>query len=284
MTATGYRLLDSGDGRKLEQVGPYRLDRQAPHAFWRRSDPAAWSDVHGVHHRSDTGGGRWSTRHHMPEQWAVDVAGLRALMKPTPFGHIGMFAEQQDNWEWMRARVRDRVAAGERPQVLNLFGYTGLASLSCAAEGASVCHVDAARGVVDWARENASLSGLEDRPVRWIVDDALGFCRRELRRDRRYHGIILDPPTYGRGNRKEPWKIEDDLHDLLSACGELLDSEPLFVHLSCHTPGWTPGVLRNVLEPHLPEGPWELDGREMGIQEATGRTLPAGSAIRATPR
>lgn len=283
MSQDGYQLLDSGEGRKLEQVGPYRLDRQAPHAFWERRRADAWKDVHAVHHRSDKGGGHWSTRAALPESWEVDLAGLRVLVKPTPFGHVGLFAEQQASWKWMRERIAERVAAGTTPAVLNLFGYTGIASLSCAAEGATVCHVDAARGVVDWARENALLSGLQDRPIRWIVEDALAFCRRELRRDRRYHAIVLDPPTYGRGAKKEKWKIEEDLAELLGLCVDLLDQEPLFLHLSCHTPGWSPGVLKNVVHRVAPEASWAADACEMEIAEATGRALPSGAVVRATP-
>lgn len=284
MSGETYELMDSGDGRKLEQVGPHRIERQAPHAFWKRRHASAWEDVHAVHQRSDKGGGHWVTQAATPESWDIEIAGLRVLTKLTPFGHIGLFAEQQANWQWLRQQVSARVANGKTPNILNLFAYTGIASLSCAAEGAAVCHVDAAHGIVDWARQNAALSGMHDRPVRWIVEDAVAFCRREVRRDRRYHGIILDPPSYGRGARKETWKIEEDLPELLALCTDLLDDDPLFLHLSCHTPGWSPAVLRNVLQTYAPESGWAMDAREMEIGEATGRSIPAGAVVRATPR
>lgn len=278
-----YALLDTGDGRKLERVGPFLVDRQAPHAFWPKRDADAWRKVDAIHHRSEKGGGHWEMRKPMPESWIIGLAGLRVRIKPTPFGHLGLFAEQGASWKWMADRIAERVADGRRPRVLNLFGYTGLASLACARAGAEVCHVDAARGVVEWARDNQRLSGLEDRSIRWIVDDAVAFCRRELRRERRYDGIIMDPPTYGRGSRKETWRIEVDLPPLLDTCAELLSGSPLFFHLSCHTPGWTGTTLRNVLAAHLPDGEsWGYEAGEMGIPEEGGRMLPSGTVVRAT--
>ena len=282
---TTYRLLDSGEGRKLEQIGPYVVDRQAPHAFWPKRHESLWRDADGVHHRSDKGGGHWEMRRQLPESWHLRIAGLKIVVKPTPFGHVGLFPEQGPSWSWMQERVAARIAqGGEAPRVLNLFGYTGIASLACAVAGAEVCHVDSAKGIVDWARENQRLSGLEDRSVRWIVDDAVGFCRREMRRERRYDGIIMDPPTYGRGSKKETWKIEEDLPLLLATCGELLTATPLFFHLSCHTPGWTGTTLRNVLASRIPKGDgWSYDPGEMTIPEEDGRLLPSGTVVRATP-
>jgi 23S rRNA (cytosine1962-C5)-methyltransferase len=272
--------LDSGRGRKLEQVGPYLLDRQAPQALWAPRLPEdAWRKADAIHHRSDKGGGHWEARRTLPEEWPIAIAGLTIRVRPTPFGHLGLFAEQGNQWSWLREQVSVGTAQGE-VRVLNLFAYTGIATLSCASAGASVCHVDAAHGVVAWARENAVSSGLADRPLRWIVDDALRFCTREARRERTYHGIILDPPTFGRGSRKETWRIEDDLPVLLQACAALLDERPLFCLLSCHTPGMTPIVLHNMLADAWSLDDWDVQGQEMTIRDEGGRLLPAGSIIR----
>jgi 23S rRNA (cytosine1962-C5)-methyltransferase len=204
--ADAYRLLDTGGGRKLEQVGPWTVNRTAAQAFWAPKLPARdWDRAHAFHHRSDQGGGRWETRAAIPARWPVALGGLELWTKLTPFGHLGLFAEHASQWSWLR----DAVGAGRgaKPiEVLNLFAYTGGATLACSQAGAAVCHVDAAKGVVDWARDNAALNGLSDRPVRWIVDDCAAFLKREQRRGHRYQGLVIDPPTYGRSARKV-WKI-----------------------------------------------------------------------------
>ncbi|MAG59123.1 MAG: SAM-dependent methyltransferase [Planctomycetes bacterium] len=280
-----YEILDSGDGRKLERIGPHLLDRQAPQAFWTKRLPeTAWREADAVHHRSEKGGGHWEFRKEIPATWTISLEGLTVQMKPTPFGHVGLFAEQTAQWRWMRERIAARVATGATPRVLNLFAYTGLASLTAAAAGADVCHVDASKSVVDWARENAKLSGLEDRPVRWIVDDCLAFAGRDVRRGRKYDAIVLDPPTYGRGTRKEAWRIETDLPRLLRSCAQLLTADPLFIVLSCHTPGWTPIALENVLGDAVDLSGFELDGGEMSIPQKDQRILPSGYVLRAVGR
>jgi 23S rRNA (cytosine1962-C5)-methyltransferase len=194
-----YALLDCGGGRKLERLGGLVLDRPVAHAVWAPAlEREAWERADGVYHRSDKGGGSWLWRGKPPAPFELGYGGLRLLVKATPFGHLGLFPEQRDNWDWLRAQV-GRLRGGE---VLNLFAYTGGSTLACAGAGAPVCHVDSSKGVVGWARDNAARSGLAEAPVRWIVEDAVAFLGREVRRGRRYQGVILDPPSYGRGGAR----------------------------------------------------------------------------------
>jgi 23S rRNA (cytosine1962-C5)-methyltransferase len=271
-----YDLLDSGAGRKLEQVGEWIVSRTAAQAFWKpRLDAKAWARAHAIHHRSEKGGGHWETRAAIPERWPVGIEGVRLFAKLTPFGHLGLFAEHAAHWSWLRETIED--ARNARPvEVLNLFAYTGGATLACAQAGAAVCHVDAAKGVVDWARDDAKLNGLEDRPIRWIVDDCEAFLRREARRGHRYQGLILDPPSFGRSGRGKVWKIEERLPDLLALCAEVLDPAPLFVLLSCHSDGFSPLVLENLLAERF-ERPDAIVSGEMAVHESGGgRPLPSG--------
>lgn len=275
----GYELLDSGDQTKLERFGEYVLSRPAPQAIWSRRLPSrVWTEADATFTRSPSGGGSWHRRRPLPQSWVLELGGLSLKIKPTDFGHLGVFPEQRPNWDWI-ARV-----IGKAPgpvSVLNLFAYTGGSTLVAAAAGATVCHLDSSRGVVAWARENAALSDLADRPVRWIVDDVTKFIRREGRRGRCYDAIILDPPSFGRGPKGEVWKIEHELPGLLHACRALLGDQPLFVLLSCHSPGFTPLVLRNLLaEMMAGAGGW-LDAAEMALAESDGeRSLPSGSFSR----
>lgn len=244
-----YELLDSGGGWRLERIGPYRVARQASHACWEKRLPAGdWDDVDGVHHHLATGGGRWEFRRETPESWTIDHEGMRLLVRLTDFGHIGLFPEQADNWRWIRERLG---AAGRPAKVLNLFAYTGASTLAALAAGAQVVHVDASKGAVEWAKENARLSDVAERPVRWLVDDAQKFLRREVRRGSRYDGVVLDPPSFGRGKKGEVWKFEESLADLLRDVRALLSPEPLFVVFSCHTPGFSPLTTEIVLKDHL---------------------------------
>jgi 23S rRNA (cytosine1962-C5)-methyltransferase len=275
--AEPYQLLDSGGGRKLERVGEWIVDRTAPQALWKPTrGEKEWAAAHAVHHRSEAGGGHWEKRVEMPERWPVATSGVTLLAKLTPFGHLGLFAEHGSQWQVLRDAIAGARARSQPVEVLNLFAYTGGATLACAQAGASVCHVDAAKGVVDWARDNARLGGLEDRPVRWIVDDCAAFLAREKRRGHRYQALILDPPSFGRSGRGKVWKIEDGLPVLLALCAAVLDEEPLFVLLSCHSAGLSPLALENLLAEHF-DRPGSVTSGEMAVLEAaSGRSLPSG--------
>ena len=238
----GYELLDSGNGAKLERFGEVILARPCAQAVWQPQRPARWKSADATFDRED--GNRWHGRNRLPQEWVIDVDGTRFRLSGTDFGHLGIFPEQRAQWAW----IRETVAAAHRPlRVLNLFAYSGGSTLAAARAGAEVCHLDASKGMVQWARANAALNGLESHPIRWIVDDAHKFLNREVRRGRRYDGIILDPPTYGRGGNGETYKIERDLTETLRLCRALLSDAPRFLLLSAHTPGHTPVVLSNVL-------------------------------------
>ncbi|MBX3051088.1 MAG: class I SAM-dependent methyltransferase [Caldilineaceae bacterium] len=278
-----YTLLDSGGERKLEQIGDVRLVRQAPQAVWSTRLPAAeWQAADAVYERDSTGGGDWQFGQKMSRRMEILYANLHFQIKLTDFGHLGLFPEQAQNWEWMRGLIRDRLQRtnGRNLHVLNLFAYTGGSTLACSQAGAHLVHVDAAKGVVDWAKENARLSRLEERPIRWLVDDALKFVKREARRENRYQGIILDPPSFGRGPKGEVFKIENDLLPLLEACREILAPDALFFLLSCHTPGFTPTTLRNEVLEVVERWGGQVEEGEMLIPEQSGRMLPSGSYAR----
>lgn len=271
-----YAILDSGGGRKLEQVGPYVVERQAATAFWRpRLPDARWKEAVAVHHREQKGGGHWEHRGKVPESWTVRHGGLDLLVRLTPFGHVGLFAEHVEQWAWMDSLIR---GAGRPIRVLNLFAYTGGASLACARAGARVTHCDAAKGIVDWARKNAEANRVDT--VSWVVEDVNTFVARELRRGSRYHGILLDPPTYGRGAKGELWAVEDHLVGLLDKLTGLLEPDPLFFLLSCHTPGFGGRVLDNLLVDALGSRGGESAHGEMCVTQADGRLLPSGSFAR----
>lgn len=278
-----YTLLDSGGERKLEQVGEHRLVRQAPQAVWSsRLSAAEWKAADAVYVRDSTGGGDWQLGQKMARKLEILYANIHFQIKLTDFGHLGLFPEQAQNWEWMRQIIRARLQRtnGRNLHVLNLFAYTGGSTLACSQAGAHLVHVDAAKGVVDWAKENARLSRLEERPIRWLVDDALKFVRREVRRESRYQGIILDPPSFGRGPKGEVFKIEDDLMPLLEACQEILAPDALFLLLSCHTPGFTPITLRNEVLEVVERWGGRVEEGEMLIAEQSGRMLPSGAYAR----
>lgn len=269
-----YALLDSGGGRKLERFGDVVLDRPVAHALWRpRTGDESWSEARGVYHRSDKGGGSWEWHGRDPGRWVIRYGGLSLAMKATPFGHTGLFPEQRENWGWIREAAG---ALGGDQEVLNLFAYTGGSTLAAAQGGARVCHVDSSRGAVDWARENARESDLEDAPVRWIVEDVTRYLGRELRRGRTYGGIILDPPSFGRGKKGEVFKIERDLPELLEQCRQLLGPEPGFLLLSCHSAGFSPRVLEQLLAEVVPVAEGELEVGEMVVPQEDGRCLPSG--------
>ncbi len=278
-----YTLLDSGGERKLEQVGEHRLVRQAPQAVWSsRLSAAEWKAADAVYVRDSTGGGDWQLGQKMARKLEILYANIHFQIKLTDFGHLGLFPEQAQNWEWMRQIIRARLQRtnGRNLHVLNLFAYTGGSTLACSQAGAHLVHVDAAKGVVDWAKENARLSRLEERPIRWLVDDALKFVQREARRENRYQGIILDPPSFGRGPQGEVFKIENDLLPLLAACQGILAPDALFLLLTCHTPGFTPITLRNEVLEAVDGRGGRVEEGEMLIPEQSGRMLPSGAFAR----
>ncbi|MDP7034800.1 MAG: class I SAM-dependent methyltransferase [Planctomycetota bacterium] len=280
-----YELLDSGERRKLERVGPYLLDRPAPHAFWpRRAPKELWDQPDATHERHSNGGGQWHENRRLPESWDIQFAGHQFRIKPTPFGHLGLFPEQRQNWEFLGSHIeswnRNRPATTPL-EILNLFAYTGGSTLSAARAGARVVHVDAAKNVVGWARENATLSGLESAPVRWIAEDAHRFLKREVRRGRQYDGCILDPPSFGRGKSGQVWKIEKDLLPLLATLRELLTPRPAFVLLSGHSPGFTPCVALQVAQGALRDLFDHMDRGEMLIPQTQGPLpFPTGTWCR----
>ncbi len=277
-----YQLLDSGNLQKLEQVGPYRLIRPALNAFWAPALPAReWESADATFQRDSSGGGKWSFRRPLPESWSAEWGGFTIKMKPTGFGHLGFFAEQFRNWEFFRS-PESGLTAGAK--ALNLFAYSGLGSMAMAANGASVCHLDASRGMIEWGQEILQLNPAIPSNIRWIADDVNKFTQREVRRGSRYNLIALDPPTFGRGASGQVWKIEDDLPKLLARCQELRDPEhPFTVILSCHSPGFSALVLERLArEAFGSKG--ELVAGEMSIPESTGRELPAGVSVRYTVR
>lgn len=272
-----YQLLDSGGFEKLEQVGPYRLVRPAANAVWPKSRPLSeWNSARGVFTRDSSGGGKWRWNGTpLKDSWVVEWGGLKLVVKPTNFGHLGFFAEQAEQWEWLR---KTAASFAESPQTLNLFAYSGGSSLAMAAGGAFVTHLDAAKGMNQWGGENLAANPDIPDNIRWITDDAMRFCQRELRRGRRYHGIVLDPPSFGRGNRGQLWKLETHLTPLLECCRDLL-TENGFVLLSCHTPGYSPIVLERILESIFkPDA--DIESGEMRISDASGGFLPAGTFAR----
>lgn len=267
MLADDYELIDSGDGRKLERFGAWVLERPCAQAAWRPQLPQRRWDAAGATF-SRHGRMQWVVRGELPEGWDVEVAGQRMRLSRTDFGHLGLFPEQRALWLWSGDRLRAAaVDRGRAPRLLNLFAYSGGATIAAARAGAEVCHVDASKGMVGWARDNAALNGLQQAPIRWIVDDAVKFLRREIRRGSRYDAIVLDPPTFGRGARGEVYKIERGLQETLACCAELRTEQPLFVLLSSHTPGFTPTVLQNLLSDFM--GPGAVQSEEMLLTGGT---------------
>lgn len=276
-----YELLDCSGGEKLERWGQYTLVRPDPQAIWRtpRSHPG-WKRHDARYARSSTGGGAWEKRQ-VPERWTVEYGPLTFNVKPMNFKHTGLFPEQAANWDFAAGQIKK---AGRPVNVLNLFAYTGGATVACAAAGASVCHVDAAKGMVAWAKENAKSSGLEAKPIRWIIDDCAKFVEREIRRGRRYDAVIMDPPSYGRGPSGEVWKLEENLWSFVELVAQVLSDEPLFFIINSYTTGLAPSVLTYILESIVTKkygGHTVSD--ELGLPvTASGLVLPCGAAGRWT--
>jgi 23S rRNA (cytosine1962-C5)-methyltransferase len=261
-----YQLLDSGDGKKWERFGTIVLCRPCPQAVWR---PQKKIEADAIFSREN--GNQWTCKTKLPSEWDILIRGVRMKISTTDFGHLGVFPEHSALWDWMRPLI----SKGDR--VLNLFAYSGGATLAAAQQGSSVCHLDASKGMVDWARGNAALNQLSSHPIRWIVDDALKFLQREEKRESRYDAIILDPPTFGRGGKGEVFKIEEEIVRLLHLCKNVLSSSPKFVIFSCHTPGFTPIVLGHLMEQVFGKKP-EIG--EMVLESASTFSVPSGAFAR----
>ncbi len=276
--ADDYELMDSGDGRKYERFGNVSLVRPCSQALWRPESPETWSRATATFDRED--GNHWHNRGALPKEWTIETAGIRFRLSGTDFGHLGIFPEQRAQWNWIRENVKCKMEnvkckiGGNRPTVLNLFAYSGGSTIAAAQGGAEVCHLDASKGMVQWARANAELNGLKEHPIRWITDDAHKFMEREIRRGRRYDAIIFDPPTFGRGANGEMYKIERDLKKTLSLVRSLLSDSPLFVLFSSHTPGLSCTVAANILGQAFPGA--RIETGEMLLE---GRSLPCPSGI-----
>ncbi len=279
MASEQYQLLDSGNLTKLEQAGPYRIIRPALNAFWKPALPQSeWNKAQGIFERNSSGGGKWRYQHGgLPESWQLIYNGFKLLIKPTNFGHLGFFAEQYDNWNWTQQVIKQM--RGE-VKTINLFAYSGVGSLAMAAAGAQVCHVDAARGMIEWGCQNQQLNTNVPDNIRWIVDDVSKFTAREIRRGAKYNGITLDPPSFGRGPKGQVWKMEDNIGPLMDSCRQLIDEKnPYFVILSCHSPGFSPIVLEHMLRDIFGKK-GVVESMEMSIPDSTGRPLPAGVSAR----
>lgn len=277
-----YELLDACDGERLERWGEYILIRPDPQIIWggEKKDPR-WKNPHGVYKRSKSGGGKWVVSK-MPDEWCINYKNLTFKLRPMGFKHTGLFPEQAANWDWFSSLIRDRVKSGEKVSVLNLFAYTGGATAAAAKAGASVCHVDAAKGMVAAAKENLKLSGLGDAPVRYIVDDCKKFVERELRRGHTYDGIIMDPPSYGRGPGGEVWKLEECAHELISLAAKLMSDKPLFFLVNSYTTGLSPSTMAYMTMTAM-NLKGKVEASELGIPvSSTGLFLPAGASARWT--
>lgn len=277
--ATGWSafdVLDASAGEKLERWGQVTLVRPDPQVIWNTPRDSAWEKANARYNRSSEGGGSWSVRSLPQSEWEIPYRELRFRIRPTGFKHTGLFPEQAVNWDLMSGLIR---AAGRQLNILNLFAYTGGATLACAAAGARVCHVDASKGMVQWARENAALSGLSERPVRWIVDDCKKFVEREIRRGVRYDGVVMDPPSYGRGPGGEVWKLEDSVYELVRTCVQVLSEDARFFLLNSYTTGLSPSVMQYILS--VTVGAMHggtVTADEIGLPvKKSGLVLPCGS-------
>ncbi len=274
-----YEIIDCSEGEKLERWGTFLLIRPDPQIIWKTPRVHyGWKKCNGHYHRSSKGGGQWEF-FDLPQQWTISYRQLTFNLKPFSFKHTGLFPEQAANWDWFGQLIR---GAGRPARVLNLFAYTGGATLAAAAAGANVTHVDASKGMVGWAKENAKSSGLENAPVRWLVDDCMKFVEREIRRGSKYDAIIMDPPSYGRGPKGEIWKIEDAIHPLVKECVKLLSDDPLFFLINSYTTGLAPAVLSYMLSLEVKKKfGGEVEAGELGLPvTASGLVLPCGASGR----
>ena len=274
-----YCLIDTSDGERLERWGDVTLIRPDPQIIWKCSGEAPeWRTAHAKYNRSSSGGGSWDYRRKLPESWQIKYGELTFMVKPTGFKHTGLFPEQAVNWDYCMNAIR----GADRPiNVLNLFAYTGGATLAAAAAGASVTHVDASKGMVTWAKENAISSGLKDAPIRWLVDDCVKFVEREIRRGNHYDAIIMDPPSYGRGPKGEIWKIEESVYPLIQLCSQILTDNPLFFLINSYTTGLQPAVLSYMISTVLGTANGTVTASEIGLPvSSNGLVLPCGASGR----
>ena len=267
-----YKLLDSGNQKKLEQVGNYRLIRPSLNAYWPPSLPdIEWDNAVGHFSRNSKGVGKWTWKQPVPANWIISYAGLKFLIKPTDFGHLGFFPEQKENWNWLT----NFLSSKKDINAINMFAYSGGSSLAVAKANMNICHLDAAKGMIDWAKENLKINDDIPDNIRWITDDVNKFVKREIKRGNNYSGIVLDPPSFGRGSGGQIWKIEEQLQPLLKNCRKLMGSKPEFILLSMHTHGYSPISLERILFSIFPKN-GSISSGEMTIDESTGKKLPAG--------
>lgn len=281
-----YEVIDCSKGEKLERWGDYLLVRPDPQVIWDTpKKEKGWRKMNGHYHRSSKGGGEWEF-FQLPKEWTIEYSlpinkKLTFHLKPFSFKHTGLFPEQAANWNWFSQLIADAVSKGRQVKVLNLFAYTGGATLAAAAAGASVTHVDASKGMVTWAKENAISSGLKDAPIRWLVDDCVKFVEREIRRGNHYDAIIMDPPSYGRGPKGEIWKIEESVYPLIQLCSQILTDNPLFFLINSYTTGLQPAVLSYMISTVLGTANGTITASEIGLPvSSNGLVLPCGASGR----
>ena len=269
-----YEILDMANGEKLERWGNVILIRPDPQIIWNKKEhEEKWKTANAIYNRSKTGGGSWQYKKKMPSEWKIKYKDLTFNIKPMGFKHTGLFPEQAVNWDWMMEKIK---SAKRDIKVLNLFAYTGGATVACLSAGASVCHVDSSKGMVTWAKENVNSSGLKDRPVRYIVDDVVKFVNREIRRGNKYDAIIMDPPSYGRGAKGEVWRFEDDITDLVELCTKVLSKNPLFFLINSYTTGISAKVLENILRINI-KNDGIFESGEVGLPMKDSKlVLPCG--------
>ncbi len=270
-----YEILDMANGEKLERWGDFKLIRPDPQIIWKnKSFPNKWNDANARYNRSNTGGGAWEYKKRLPESWQIKYKNLTFNIKPMGFKHTGLFPEQAVNWDWMIRKIKD---SKREIKVLNLFAYTGGATVACLSAGASVCHVDSSKGMTNWAKENVESSGLRDKPVRFIVDDVIKFVNREIRRGNKYDAIIMDPPSYGRGKNGEVWQFENNISELIELCTEVLSDNPLFFLINSYTTGISSKVLANLLELNMKKYDGIISNGEIGLpMKDSNLVLPCG--------
>ena len=275
-----YELLDSGDGEKLERFGEFTLSRPDPQVLWRKLLSASeWKKADGTFTRGEKSGD-WSLKKTITDRWKIDFAGLKFWIRPTAFKHVGLFPEQVTNWDWMRNVISGQV---QETEVLNLFGYTGGATLACAQAGAKVVHIDGSKVAITWARDNAELSGLDKKPIRWILDDARAFVKREVKRGRKYQGIIMDPPAFGHGPDNEVWKIEEDFITLVEMCFSILADKPLFFLINGYAAGYSAIAYENVLKPLVEKYGGTIEKGELTLNETNKSNTTKKEAVRLLP-